>query len=100
MGSPGIEETEEGHYIVFWTGEKSLSDNSQVGAPLNLVRDINFIMLDTDLNIVTPDVYDGDSDIEDDTPGGFYDSDGTFVPLTNTGIVKLTNYADDLADNG
>jgi len=99
LATPGIEETEEGHYIVFWTGESDIKKNTAVGEYLNLVRNIGFTLLDTDLNIVTSDTESFEGTVEEDFGTEFYDVEGTKTTSTNGGFAWITDYAADLEDN-
>lgn len=100
---PGFEESIEDDifegYIVFWTGEKGSGslDNTQVGQPLNVPRDIGFTIVGTDLATVTSVTYEGD--VEDDESGEFYNAAGTEVSLSNSNVAWITDYQTDLTEN-
>lgn len=106
---PGIEENDDDTLIIFWTGERDSLNNAKVGAPLNVPRDIGFTILEHDfskqfsdadllLNIKT-DKYNEEVDIVD-ADGYYYDSDGTNITMANNGNAWLTDYREELTDNG
>lgn len=102
MSVPGFEEFDVSSddiqgYIVFWTGERDSLDNTQVGEPLNVPRDIGFTIVGTDLATMTSATYTGD--VEDDESGEFYNAAGTEVTLSNSDNAWLTDYKYDLATN-
>jgi hypothetical protein len=65
-------------------------NNSRVGHPLNVPRDIGFTMLDSSLNTRTSEYYEGE--IDDDATGKFYDVDGNEIALSNTDNAWITDY--------
>lgn len=104
LATPGIEETEEGHYIVFWTGEQDIRNNTAVGEYLNLVRNIGFTLLDTDLNVVSGDAVSSDGlayegTLEKELLTEFYDVEGTKASASDRDFGWITDYAADLEDN-
>jgi len=104
LSVPGFEEVSEedvfGGYIVFWTGEKGSGslDNTQVGEPLNVPRDIGFTIVGRDFAAMTSSLYTGE--VEDDESGKFYNAGGSEVSLENSEIAWLTDYQYDLTENG
>ena len=71
LGAPGFQEVDDG-ILIFFLGENPALDNSKTGEYLNGPRNIGFVKINSDLEIIS----EGETEV-----GGFYTFQGAWTEL-------------------